>query len=463
MHLMPGQQPPALLTSSLQYGVVARSLPLTGRILKGYLDASGTGLGVGNNNPNVEFSPNVTACSMTSDGPAAKIVWGFRTGEVAVMTALKTMAIEGGRRAGANSAKLVRCRGHDYHDAAVLGATWVWGNKTAFVTGGADGRIKLWDPKGVNCLWTSEPGPELVADAVLKVSLGNDGTIIGALRSGNLVIYTGLQALLLKENSFSSAGVVEIRVPCPIADIRTFTTPGVLPEIGPLQIWSFSTEKILAAYKSPSFYRVTVRGTAFELVQFGERSVPISCITTSFARPGHELAEMNLILTGDQLGSINIYDWDAVGTGAVAESVKPIHEFHAHAFPITSLAQSPDSVVLISGSVDGEIKVWDALSFTLIRTFTFLSKALGPGVDPDGNNREAVEQIVVEGDMLVAYARTRVMSWKAGRVRFSDLHHNHGHRRIGVSLGKGRRDRSHVKYQRTSAFSIAFFSLRMFM
>ena len=57
IHLMPvpnaaGAAAYAVLSSSLPYGVVARSLPLNGYRFRGYLDAAGTlnGLGVGNPN-----------------------------------------------------------------------------------------------------------------------------------------------------------------------------------------------------------------------------------------------------------------------------------------------------------------------------------------------------------------------------------------------------------------------------
>jgi len=56
------------LLTSIQYGVVARSLPLTGKVLKGSLDAAGTGIGIGN--PNVEFTPNVCTYTLADDGTA---------------------------------------------------------------------------------------------------------------------------------------------------------------------------------------------------------------------------------------------------------------------------------------------------------------------------------------------------------------------------------------------------------
>src|SRR5882762_7411849 len=104
MQLMPET---GLLASSIEYGIVSRSLPLTGKILRGYLDASGTGLGIGN--PNAEFTPNVSACALSADGGTAKIIWGFRNGEVALLSASKTMDH------GKAAAKLTRCKIDDEH------------------------------------------------------------------------------------------------------------------------------------------------------------------------------------------------------------------------------------------------------------------------------------------------------------------------------------------------------------
>ena len=77
MHLMPNM---TLLAASLQYGVVSRSYPLIGKILRGYLDASGTLNGLGIGNPNAEFSPHVSSVALASDGGTAKVLWGFRNG-----------------------------------------------------------------------------------------------------------------------------------------------------------------------------------------------------------------------------------------------------------------------------------------------------------------------------------------------------------------------------------------------
>ncbi|KAJ1036532.1 hypothetical protein NDA13_000065 [Ustilago tritici] len=69
-----------LISATDTYGVASRSNPWTGKVIKGYLDAEGTA----NGNPNVDFSPNVSALNTSSD--ASNIFWGFRSGEIGMTT-----------------------------------------------------------------------------------------------------------------------------------------------------------------------------------------------------------------------------------------------------------------------------------------------------------------------------------------------------------------------------------------
>ena len=80
-----------LLTCSLRYGIVARSHPLTGKVVKGFLSASGGGAGLGIGNPNLEFAPDATACALTSEGATARVAWGYRNGQLAIVIAKKAM------------------------------------------------------------------------------------------------------------------------------------------------------------------------------------------------------------------------------------------------------------------------------------------------------------------------------------------------------------------------------------
>lgn len=444
LHLMAAHQPPALLSSSLQYGIVSRSLPLTGKTLRGYLDASGTGLGVGNNNPNVEFTPNVTACAMGNEGGTVKIIWGFRNGEVAVMTAQKAMTSEGGGRAGATAAKMVRCQFDDEHDGAVFDAAW--GSANMFVTGGAEGRVKLWEAKGLKCVWTSEKQEGvLIADPVVKVVsgvIGKSTAVVAALRSGDLLCYSGLASVVFENGPSLAAQVVETRIPYE-ALLGVPQTAIESHEVMALHI--SPTSPILAAYKShPYFYRVRISssGSVVEQTQFGHPSGPITAIVPSFAR--HD-REQDFIITGDQLGTVRIYDW----TSSVSQAGDNlIFQFHAHTFPVTAIAHNPNAVVIITGSGDGKVKVWDSLSFTPIRTFMFAapSRNFGGGGNMDGE----VSHVVVDRDVMVASVGGRVLAWRAGNVGVSNgLGQTHsGKKKTSASTAKSRKEKANAKYRR---------------
>jgi hypothetical protein len=422
-------QPPAVLSSSLQYGIVSRSLPLTGKILRGYLDASGTGLGVGNNNPNVEFTPNVSACAMSSDGGTAKIIWGFRGGEVALMTAQKAVAMDGGGRAGATAAKLVRCEAEDEHDGGVLDV--VWQTAGLFVTGGADGLVKLWDAKNVRCVWTSEK--KQLVDPIVRVSC-DSSIILAATSSGDIIVFAGFAR---------DAPVTELRIPFA-------AVAGADPshEISALHIAPYSSA-VLVGYKAhPSFYRldISLSSASFDQIMYTNISTPISAIFPSFAE---KETHKSFVITGDQLGDVTIYSWDP----SPNRPHNVIHKFNAHTSPTTALAYSSNSVALVTGSEDGEIKVWDSLSFLPIRSFTFSApRRFGVTV----SEYDGINQIVVQREMLVATAGERVLAWRAGSVAKDRSHLRPMSKSVGM---KGKRQKGNNKYRRAFFFSLGVSAL----
>ncbi|KAL1708891.1 hypothetical protein EV121DRAFT_287140 [Schizophyllum commune] len=73
-----------LLSCSLRYGIVARSHPLTGKVVKGFLSASGGGCGLGIGSPNLEFAPDAAACALTSEGEQDLVVSAAEDGRVKI-------------------------------------------------------------------------------------------------------------------------------------------------------------------------------------------------------------------------------------------------------------------------------------------------------------------------------------------------------------------------------------------
>ncbi|GAC95868.1 hypothetical protein PHSY_003446 [Pseudozyma hubeiensis SY62] len=176
-----------LISATDTYGVASRSNPWTGKVIKGYLDAEGTANGAGNGNPNVEFSPNVTAINTSSD--ASHIFWGFRSGEVA-MTVLSRQGTNA--RGAVKNSRFTPRASHSGPVTAIAipfasdsdgahgpgrspersrQATAALGDvASTFVTAGYDGTVRMWSANRSWPLWiascsTKTPIPNAMATA----------------------------------------------------------------------------------------------------------------------------------------------------------------------------------------------------------------------------------------------------------------------------------------------------------
>ena len=406
-----------LLTSSFQYGIVSRSLPLTGKVMKGFLDASGTGLGIGN--PNAEFTPNISTCVLASDGGSVKIIWGYRNGEVALMTANRAMD---NNRA---SSKLTRCRLDDEHEGSVQDLSWVPGTD-AFVSAALDGRIKLWD-KRVKCVWTSDREGGLVADSFVKVVaiIGGAGIIIvGVKTNGDIMVWRGFDPSFSEETAQSSSPISLIRIKSPVTDAEE--TQGHTIKAIHLRIDTDNRLSILTHYEyHPFFYRTRVDLTSemVDHIQFGDEPIGgISAMKQSFSvNP----KESNFIIVGDTLGCISFYDWDGVPdftSSYTYPTVRATHKFEAHEDgAVTAIACNTN--IIATGSARGTTKYWDSFSLALLRSFS------SPGARPRaGGEWDGVSNIILERDLVIISVGSRILAWRAGPA---------GNRDPLISKGKG--------------------------
>ncbi|KAK7005832.1 WD40-repeat-containing domain protein [Favolaschia claudopus] len=388
MHLMPAH---GIISSSLHYGVVSRSLPLTGRILRGYLDAAGSGTGLGIGNPNVEFSPNVSACALGSDGGTAKIAWGFRSGGIVFTSAAKAMDA-----ASRSAAKFSRCVVNDQHHGIVWDV--VWDNANA-VTAGSDGRVKIWNSKNAQCIWLSEGR----ADDCLKVASAlSKGIVVAAMSNGEIVVWSGLAADGASEAT--STSVLTIPPPQGDANHEAFSLFIDVCQSSPV---------LLVAYRdNPLFYRydVDLPAGTFECFKYGDPALgAITSIAPFFTSQPNE---SSIVVTGTQLGCVGIYDWAARDT----PHTLPTYKFEAYedAASVTALARN--AVTLVTGSAWGTTKVWDALTLEHLRTFPSpmpRKRVVVPEADDP-----AVRQILLgpEKEVLFVAVGDRVMAWRAGPV-----------------------------------------------
>ena len=389
----------AVLSSSLPYGVVARSLPLDGYRFRGYLDAAGTLNGLGVGNPNAEFSPDLTKCAMSSEGGIAKVLWGFRTGAVAVTNAPK--AVDKTRQV---SARWTRCQVTDAHEGSVEDA--IWAGTAHAVTGGADGRVKVWDVRRMSCIWTSPlKQGQVIRDPCVKVAsdLAN-GFVVGFMKSGEIAVWSGFSSL-----STTSAWdtpdftVSELRIP-PQSSIPP-VDPSQRREIKALHIYATSSQRvsILILHEAETVFRrilVDIGDSSYEWSTFGgnETSI-ITALQPVFSTKENE---KNFILTGDQTGNVSVYPWNA--TTPIIHASSKFEAFNDSA--ITALGWSP--TVLVAGSSKGTLRAFDSFSFAYIRNLNERT-SINTATDP-------VSHIVVHNEVLVASIGTRVLGWFAGPV-----------------------------------------------
>ena len=411
-----------LLTASIQYGVVARSLPLTGEILSGYLDASGTGLGIGN--PNVEFTPDVSACVMSSVGSGtAKVFWGKRNGEIVVTTANKVFV------AGRTTSSLTRCRVTDQHEGMVYGLAVDAPSQTV-LSGGADGRVKLWD--GNVLLWSSDKKMQsLVPDGFVRVAGGlSQGVIVGGLDSGDICVWTIPDALDMA-NTLASIDLPELRITSPVqatVDVGPFTAK---PNIRTIRIQRTSEAQISiwADYTDHTFfYHISVNPSSLksETTRFGDISYGYISVIEPVYATGED--ESDLVVVGDQLGFVSIYE------GSTTHAQVPTYKFEAHTDgAVTAIAWT--AAVFATGSARGTTTVWDSL--TLEPLHWFKSPVSRPSF---GGELPIVSKIILEHELILIVVGNRVMACKPSRVKRHSPHTRstkgkHAHAKSIVSKG----------------------------
>jgi WD40 repeat protein len=413
----------ALLSASIEYGIVARSLPFKNKVLKGYLNA--TGVPLRNGNPNADFTPNISSCALTSDGYTAKVLWGRRDGSVSIVSHPDTINKSQGP-ASVNTSEV-----RQEHEDAVLDGTWA-ADCNAFVTAGSDGRVKVWTVKPFRCAWTSEKHLlGLEADAILRVleDLPN-GLVVAASRTGDIIIFSGL---VWSDPPASNVPLQDVQKLC--ISTRTFSRSDaestLIPQPMTISAFQFQASSptrlaILACYQDQDhFYRSSVDLLSKNVVveTFGSAAFGIiRCIQPAFS---HDPAKPSFVVAGTQLGFVSLYDWDTTSlSGDPLPASRHIDLFtDAH---VTSLAIN--SFVMVAGSSRCAIRVLDLLTFETMASFTA----------PMNNDDCDVRQIELTGDALMASVGGKVWAWRAG-------HFGSGGKGPLRIKGKGRRE-SHGKW-----------------
>ncbi|KAI5887987.1 uncharacterized protein SCHCODRAFT_02077230 [Schizophyllum commune H4-8] len=462
-----------LLTCSLRYGIVARSHPLTGKVVKGFLGASGGGAGLGIGNPNLEFAPDATACALTSEGATARVAWGYRNGQLAIVVAKKAME-------GKVAADFSLCRVDDFHEGAVVDVVW---EQDMVVSAADDGRVKVWQKRhAVQCLWTSpkdERAIVLIKCAKVVSALAR-GFIACVMENGDILIWRGFvlgDAQDAGTPRVEAENVEVVRVPCPLPKPSSENLVDALPEVLAFHADKAAPEHtVLVAYRQqPLFYRIAVVGlTDIRITTFGDPAFRLTSVTPFFTA---EPTEHSFVLAGDHLGTVAIYDWSKAGnvawnvTSASAATtsnsstlimsdspystiISPLRKFDAHDSAVTAIASN--GIVIATGSARGAIHAYDALTLERVRTFDALETRSASGFASPLSAVSAFAfssgQVIAKDkeknsdknsrEMLLATVGDEVLAWQLGKVPKSQRHVMVG------AKGKGRAWRERVQYER---------------
>lgn len=398
---------PALLSVSLSQRMVARSFPLSGRILSAQSAGSFFGLTDG------EILPTASACAIASESYDVHVAWGFVTGEVAVFTANR--GIEQGR----NFVTGVRCRINDKHRGLVTSIYW---DELTLVTAATDGEVRVWPKTLEYALMLRDPDCTTTDACVNVVANTKLGIVIATKKSGRTLIWTGVR--LTNAQSGMSTEVMPFSPQIVIPYRNGNSTPQSKEARLFWQKFTTDSQVSLGLHycDDPHFYRINVDLTTgtFEFIKFADGPIgPIRVLYPYNGRhsfTGDLVRDKTTIIVGDSLGRVSMFDW----SGNPSESFGAVPSFkRLDVCPdieggITAISCSEQ--VLVVGTARGSTQVFDVLSLRFLRKFAKPGPRHGPRLISEGDHPYRVRQIIVERDMLLVISGERILAWKGGPV-----------------------------------------------
>ncbi|KAF9502082.1 hypothetical protein BDN71DRAFT_1437521 [Pleurotus eryngii] len=409
---------PNIIVFSASSGAVCRSLPLTGKVGNVYLAPELIGV--------------AHPCAISAHDGAGKALFGYPDGKVGLVIVQKAIDHTSVMR---NVVPIISPIDVS-HTGSVLAVTWekLDAGKDGGVRYGAsvalDNTLKVWDANrnSLHCLWSSQPSYGTSSFIAVEARITDYGIVVCGFADGSLFIWSGLGKLLSTSTRSPTLQTPEIRglaVECPVARSSNTSPLTISKLVLDAEDPEANIIHVLVAYQDDAgFYRISVDTVTQQtrITSFGNDPSfgSISCLESFFTRVQNTEGR-SIVVVGDSLGCINVYDWTVdLGSDTLPGAdrpVLPISRFEAHAEGGKITAIAGNDAILITGSSTGEVKVWDSLNFALIREFG--PRKRGQHRAEATYDEESIGQILLTGDkqVLVFNVGDRVVGWWAGPDR----------------------------------------------
>ncbi|KND01657.1 uncharacterized protein SPPG_03455 [Spizellomyces punctatus DAOM BR117] len=325
---------------SLEKGMVAFCHPSTGRVEKG----------------TVYFNDNRVPTQIAAlQLDRHRIAVGYISGGVALVTDFRDRINYTVRRFAG------------LHLGPVTCLAWVPNLPSAFISGGNDGTVKVWDVAQSQCIRTLR-GPT-AGVGITTLACDRKGYVLAGTDHGDLLVWD----LDLASVEYGSP---PLEMPIPASRVLRFGQTTEDAKIVSL-LYDPTADTALGIVGSPANIDGSIRQwnvrTGEVLVNFiGGHAAEISSAAWDRTNPGSSSHGDNRILlaTGDVLGTVSI--WDVPQPRLSADSThetmtaRPVHVIDAHRASVCAL--HIDAFKVVSGAEDGSAKVFDILTGRCIRT-----------------------------------------------------------------------------------------------
>ncbi|KAG8760192.1 hypothetical protein FRC14_003746 [Serendipita sp. 396] len=382
----------SLLVAPQHLSWVLRTIPSTAKVLKGNFQPTLSNQA----HPTNDWRPP-TAGAIMSHGGMAKIAWSSQAGDVMVKTAQKAMDPKANRRTSSLASRVA-----DGHDGFINHVSWAtsFTGSEFFITSGEDCKVKIWNSETCIAVWTSGYAPDGQPFVRAECDLST--------RTAAAVTQKGLVIAWAHLPLGGSESVVSLSTIIPSDDLsRRFSTSNskLFLNPGPTEV-----SVIIHSQEDPNAWHLTF-DFARGVVGITRLDGPLGPITSSYLDISNRRGEDPILMLGDALSQLSIYDLGQDETDTHADVKLPTTSFTASTKVNTSDAISSitaiatNRIVVVTGDDAGNINVWNAITLQHVRVIMSAELA------KDG---VGVLSLICQGEQLVASVGRSVLHWKTG-------------------------------------------------